>query len=216
MNKLISFCLIIVLLFSLSACSNSNPTSSEISENFPQETSSGASDISENSPQETSSEASDISNSWKLEYYVDEFKQPTERWYIRSSKPFWGTFSNSATENSELAVDILVDEEAISIVLYEYGNYWVKNQWYDYQIEYKVKMRIPGMDDLETTGFMYSRSDGGDRIFIVSPAKDFIIDTLLSGDEISFSVRSESNSFTKYLFTIQADNFLEIYESATA
>ena len=51
-------------------------------------------------------------------YYIDDFKEPTEKWYIKNEESFWGTFDNSATENSELAVTILVDEDVLSIVLY--------------------------------------------------------------------------------------------------
>jgi hypothetical protein len=161
------------------------------------------------------STASDETVKWALMYYIDDFKEPTEKWYIKNEESFWGTFDNSATENSELAVTILVDEDVLSIVLYEYGDRQVKNTFFDYQIDYDVKIRVPDHDDFETTGFMYASGDSGDRIFIESPGKDFIIDALQANNEIKFSIESKNSTYDKYFFSVPTGNFSEIYESAS-
>jgi hypothetical protein len=58
---------------------------------------------------------------WEKTYYVDDFKQPTDEWYIRTKKRMTGTFSNSATTNSDLEVSVLIDDESIAFMLYCYG-----------------------------------------------------------------------------------------------
>ena len=37
---------------------------------------------------------------WRIDYSVDDFNQPTDEWYITEDKYLVGTFSNSATTNS--------------------------------------------------------------------------------------------------------------------
>lgn len=59
---------------------------------------------------------------WRISHYVDDFKNPTKDAYLTNVTPFKGTFSNTATENSKLLVEMLVDNDNdISIQLYEYG-----------------------------------------------------------------------------------------------
>ena len=42
---------------------------------------------------------------WKILFYVDEFKNPTNHKYIENEGFIKGTFSNSATDNSKLSVE---------------------------------------------------------------------------------------------------------------
>ena len=58
---------------------------------------------------------------WETKYYLDDFGDPTEQSYkVMVSK---GTFSNSATENSELSGVFIWDEkdENLTIKVYEYN-----------------------------------------------------------------------------------------------
>lgn len=66
-------------------------------------------------------ENEELDEEWILKYYVDEFNQPTNEWYVTSKYLFTGVFSNSATTNSLLYANIMVDADGTSIVLYEYG-----------------------------------------------------------------------------------------------
>ena len=50
---------------------------------------------------DSSSSAADTKGLWSVNYYVDDFQQPTEEWYITNETSFTGTFSNSATTNSK-------------------------------------------------------------------------------------------------------------------
>lgn len=65
---------------------------------------------------------------WNIAYYVDDFGEPTKKGYIRNPSYIRGTFSNTATQNSDLNVRFLIDSATdVSIMLYEYaGNNPVK------------------------------------------------------------------------------------------
>ena len=66
---------------------------------------------------------------WTHKYFVDEFGDKTEDSYIVSTCT--GTFSNSATSNSKLSVNCMVEIEdsvpRIRFNLFEYGNRMVKD-----------------------------------------------------------------------------------------
>ena len=112
MKRLISALLSLALLFALTSCKSDSDI--EVEDLTP---------VESNAQDGLSSEPSDSTINWELKYYVDEFKEPTEEWYITNSEPFWGEFSNTATEGSEVTVNLLIDQEVLSIVLYEYGKY---------------------------------------------------------------------------------------------
>lgn len=58
---------------------------------------------------------------WKIRTFVDEFGENTKEKYITTK--VGGTFSNSATENSSLIVDFIIEnKENIAIQLYEYSS----------------------------------------------------------------------------------------------
>jgi len=64
---------------------------------------------------------------WNIDHYVDDFGAATKEPYI--STFVTGTFSNSATTNSELNVRLLIDKDDIRIQLYEYaGNHPIKGE----------------------------------------------------------------------------------------
>lgn len=52
---------------------------------------------------------------WKVSYYVDDFGEPTKEGYVFTRCT--GKFSNSATTNSELGVEFIIDESNIHIPL---------------------------------------------------------------------------------------------------
>jgi hypothetical protein len=64
---------------------------------------------------------------WSINHYVDDFGEATKEPYITTFVN--GTFSNSATTNSELNVRFLIDKDDIRIQLYEYaGNHPIKGE----------------------------------------------------------------------------------------
>lgn len=56
---------------------------------------------------------------WEQKFYVDDFGDATTESYITIQTE--GTFSNSATEGSDLRVVLIVDDGDLRIDLYEYG-----------------------------------------------------------------------------------------------
>lgn len=68
-----------------------------------------------------------VSGLWEKAYYIDSFGDYTTSTYLRLKEKIIGTFSNSATTNSRLRVQFLVDSpREMAIKLYEYGDQEVK------------------------------------------------------------------------------------------
>lgn len=57
---------------------------------------------------------------WVKRYYVDDFGDKTDQSYESFSTK--GTFSNSATDNSEASYTFIKDDETLIINVYEYGS----------------------------------------------------------------------------------------------
>lgn len=146
---------------------------------------------------------------WVTDYYVDEFIQPTDDWYIVNDKRVRGLFSNSITTNSHLSAEILFDcDNDIAFVLYEYGSYQVKGIW---DIEtYSIIMRTSDGTDHNMKGYLYENSD---RIHLDSIYVDDVVTALSGEGQVSFYMQSEKYKTTSYLFTIDASNFADVYNS---
>lgn len=146
---------------------------------------------------------------WKISYYVDNFKQPTDEGYVVNKSLFVGIFSNSATTNSELKVQMVVDSEDITFFLYEYGRSQVKNYSSRNSEKYSIVMRIENEKDYELSGFIYP---GGDRICIAEKDKGTVLDAMQRAEKISFYMKEDDSPTTSYLFTLSTSNFSEEYE----
>lgn len=143
-----------------------------------------------------------------ISYYVDEFKQPTKNGYVINEAIISGTFSNSATTDSTLYVQLLADKEHITIFLYEYGSYLVKNSS-SYNVDkYNITMKTADGTKHSLKGTIYC---GGDRLVIDSKYKAKVLEALKSGEEISFYIVEADRSTTTYLFTINSSNFSDKY-----
>ena len=147
--------------------------------------------------------------SWTVDYYVDEFNQPTSDGYVSNKTYFLGTFSNSATTDSELLVLVLVDEEDIAFFLYEYGRNLVKNSSSRYVEEYDITMKTADGTKTSMTGTIYC---GGDRLFIDERYESTVLDALKSGEQVSFYIVNSERTTTTYLFTILTNNFADMYQ----
>lgn len=141
-------------------------------------------------------------------YYVDEFNQPTTDGYVANDSYIAGTFSNSATTDSLLYVQILVDSEDITFFLYEYGRNLVKNSSSYYVDEYDITMKTADGTKHSITGTIYC---GGDRLFIDSAYESKVLEALKSGEKVSFYIVESERTTTTYLFTVNTSNFAEEY-----
>jgi hypothetical protein len=146
---------------------------------------------------------------WEIKYYVDEFNLSTSQGYITNKKDFKGTFSNSATTNSDLNARILVDEGGIDIMLYEYGRNAVKNSSTRNDVDYDITIRTKDDSRHEITAFM---GTSGDRIFIDDEYINKVLDILKSGEKIHFRIVQSDRPTTTYLFEVDTSNFAEMYK----
>lgn len=150
--------------------------------------------------------------SWSMGNYVDEFNQSTSENFVTNANYFTGTFSNSATTDSQLLVQVLVDAEDITIFLYEYGRNLVKNSSSYYVDEYDITMKTADGTKHSLTGTIYC---GGDRLFIDEEYEDIVLEALSSGQKVSFYIVQSDRTTTTYLFTIETNNFAELYAKLT-
>lgn len=148
---------------------------------------------------------------WSVNYYVDDFQQPTEDWYITTNTQFSGTFSNSATTNSNLLAQVAYDyQDNITIFLWEYGRSQVKNSSSNYVDEYDITMRDQNGADQKLSGTVYC---GGDRVVIEGADKDQVVTAMKQPGTVSFHIVESDRTTTSYLFSIETDNFASVYDA---
>lgn len=145
-------------------------------------------------------------NSWKFGYYSDNFDNPTDEAFI-INEDIKGSFSNSATNNSDLSVWIIVDEEYASITLFEYDRTQVKNTG-RYDDEYGIQILA---NDVVHEFYGYIYGEGGDRIVLEGEERNQLIELLESNDEITFYIQNIERPTSEYKFTCQSGNFSEEY-----
>lgn len=144
---------------------------------------------------------------WEKRYYVDEFDQPTSKWYVANINYFVGKFSNSATTDSTLDARILVDAEKIAFVLYEYGKYQVKNS-YSRSNSYTVKMKDSSGQQYTLSGFIPSN---GDRIYVTDAADvKTILNALKKSGEVQFVIYDTDRTIEQYKFSAKTGNFSQL------
>lgn len=143
---------------------------------------------------------------WVLMYYVDEFNQATSLAYLTPEEYIVGSFSNSATTNSELYVDIMVDEDHIAIALYEYGRNLVKNSSSRYDELYNITFMDTTGAKKTLTGTMYL---GGDRVLIDPQFESVILESMNAQGSVSFYIEQAERTTTNYLFSVNTGNFSE-------
>lgn len=141
------------------------------------------------------------SNLWKKGYYTDEFNEATgeEFAYIDLK----GTFSNTATTDSDLSVRIIADFNDIQFYLLEYETYKLTS-FFDTQT-YTIRIK-DGSDNIHTfSGWL---SESTNRIFLDDEYRAKMLDILKKGGKIRFSITDDHSASTKYVFSINnANNF---------
>jgi hypothetical protein len=133
---------------------------------------------------------------WKVNYYVDEFGEPTKEGYVTNKLLLEGKFSNTATQNSDLNIRFLIsDSKDISIKLFEYARpNPVKTSSSE---SYRVLIQDKDGERLKLRGVNYS-----DRISFDKSQSLKIHNALLKGGEIKFKMYESDNSSTEYDFVI--------------
>ena len=150
---------------------------------------------------------------WRIDYYVDDFNQPTDEWYITEDEYLVGTFSNSATTNSKLYANVMVDlDDNVMIFLYEYGSRQVKNSSERYWDEYNITMRTPDGADHKITGTMYC---GDDRVNIDDAYIDEVLTALKGEGNVMFRIENADRTVESYMIEVATSNFAELYNAQT-
>lgn len=147
---------------------------------------------------------------WSIRHYVDNFGDPITKGYIFSGA-ISGKFSNSATTDSRLIADLLIDRsDKIAFQLYEYGDnnptkgYHPDGEYFDIFVKDDQGLK---------SAFIGILDQGSDRIRFISPddARKFH-KALMNNNEIKVFIQNDDTPTSNYSFTIQARNYKEIYK----
>ncbi len=149
--------------------------------------------------------SSEYNGIWKIDYYVDEFGDPTNSGFI-SNEIINGTFSNSATTNSKLRVLFLIDEDDVAIMLYEYGNRKVKSTS---SKNYHIYLKHRG----EKVKKYIDAGNSSDRLTITyRKEKNNFKNILKDGGDISVVIYEKGQyASSSYKFKFNADGFSNVY-----
>jgi len=145
---------------------------------------------------------------WDIDYFVDEFGEPTKEPYITTKNPIYGSFSNSATEGSRLRVQfIIANNESVAIKLFEYDrSNPVKKSYY---VEYNVLVQ-----DKDGNKYNLSAFISGDRLRFGWSYDDYkdarkMHNILKKGGKIKFKITEIKHATTQYNFEIDNADWYE-------
>tara|TARA_B110001450_G_C17578551_1_gene463906 strand:- start:93 stop:722 length:630 start_codon:yes stop_codon:yes gene_type:complete len=152
---------------------------------------------------------------WSIKYFVDDFGDPTDQGYIASQywKDVKGTFSNSATSNSDLNVFILIRSSSdISVQLYEYaGNNPVKAYSTD---DYSISVKDSNGIKHSMTGRIF---EGGDRVYFDPDSNKNHIskmhNILMNQGEVSVVITKSEYGLSTYKFKFNADGYKNAFNN---
>lgn len=137
---------------------------------------------------------------WELNHYIDEFGDKTDQAYLEAVAE--GEFSNSATSNSYLVANILVnDSNDIRIMLHEYGRSRVKSSSID---NYEVKIK-----DNDGEVYSFGAYNPGDRLSLFEKKDNLKFNELLKKEvSLSFAIAElGSYSSATYRFKIHPKGY---------
>lgn len=144
---------------------------------------------------------------WEKRYYVDEFDQPTDDYYICAIID--GTFSNSATTNADLGVVLFLDKDGLRIRLVEYRSSYVKG-YRSNGASYTATVLMPSG---EKTKMSCHLDYGSDRLRFNDKANEMLLEALREEKDIKVRI-DEEDGISSYLFTIPgAKGFGDLYDS---
>ncbi|MDM8158256.1 hypothetical protein QUH73_00375 [Labilibaculum sp. K2S] len=141
---------------------------------------------------------------WEINHFVDEFGEPTKNGYITGKSLIRGTFSNTATQDSELNAYFLIsDASNISLKLFEYaGNNPVKAYSSDY---YSVLVQDKDKKRYKLNAINYE----SDRLTFSKEHSWILHSIFKKGGSVKFKIIEEDTPTTYYEFTIDKTDFYE-------
>lgn len=144
---------------------------------------------------------------WTVDHYVDKFGDKTKEGFIANKQKIRGTFSNSATTNSDLLADFLLDDRKnMSIMLYEYAG---KNPVKQYGTTgYRVMIKDKNGKKSELSAINYS----SDRLRIDPSQASKLHNALKLGGNVQFVIYESENRINTYSFILEnADGYEKAY-----
>jgi len=149
---------------------------------------------------------------WEIKPFVDEFNMPIEETYI-VSEIIQGTFSNSATTNSDLLAVVFCEEFEgfleIKIRLVEYGRNIVRNPYSSAKYYSVVMMDNSGQKHYYTANDAIMIAKGQDVRF-TPPLTKATVAALKEGGTIRFAISEKENPITSYVFSIEDSSGFDI------
>ncbi len=195
MKKLVIVFLCLTVMFSLISCFTTTPKVMITDEDFHR--------IALDSKDSTTSDK------WSLKYYVDKFGDATDEAFIYGM--FTGTFSNSATNNSDLYVKILVEENRVGI---EFIEYRMGNNSQNFDKDYYT-LSIKGSDGVVVSVKMKAISTSLSnklKIRLIAVEEDglTLFKYLCSGELFKGQLNGDYSS--SYIFTVDPTGLPEMYK----
>lgn len=147
-----------------------------------------------------SNNKSNVTGTWQLTNYVDSFNDYTEEKYIAGFLS--GTYTNSISKNNDCDFKFLIGKDYVDLMIWQYGNYQVKNQNLNFDITAKE-------NNGNIVNFTARLKDDSDRLYFDEIGSAYVINCLKNGMSIKLLLESEySNS---YILEVPADNFATLY-----
>ena len=166
-----------------------------------------------------------LSANWEKGFYLDDFNDPTETFYIGTKNRVKGTYNTASVTDGELEAEIRVDQHSIRIYLYENGTDKVKNG--ESGVYFPINIKESEGTTVSFDGYM---SCGGDyveieeeQVFRVLGGEEFdngvdYLSKFLSHEngEVSFYITRSDQPATNYRFTVKSGNFAALYRDEIA
>ena len=148
---------------------------------------------------------------YKIKYFVDEFGDPTNEGYISQITPAEGTFSNSATRNSDMLWYFIIAPQETAFIIYEYGWSLVSGAS-SYPTRYEISAKVA-----DGTVYTYKANNYSDRISISPNEEAAFIDLLCANSSVKIVIKEISDySNTSYnLGTVDCTGLAGLYTELT-
>ena len=138
---------------------------------------------------------------WMLDWYMDEFRLPSDKPYLRCTGPVAGIFNRAGTAvDAEARLEMLADDRGFSLILYENGQDRVtETQGFDRAYDVAVRDGLGRRHYL--TGTMYA---GGDFILLRGEAGLEFEHLLGANPQMWLYIAESADPDTNYLFTLES------------
>jgi len=163
----------------------------------------------------------EVVDNWNIKYFVDSFGDPTDSAYLDHRKKIRGKFSNSATTDSKLDIDILIsdgnDGQYIRFTFFEYArktpkHFTVKDGW-TFQVKHDQKMMEFESDFQKDKKYDWVHVKVSDKYVTVvnrdigttRKGFDVLINEFKNGGEFKFLLATYEYDSSVYQFTLNID-----------